>query len=125
MEKIIYMAELLGNLHTLFKVLMIVGWVAFVIVFLIAGECGCFDCNESDDCVIKTILKALAIVAIISTFVTVFLPTKKTYLRMNGEKITKELKENSRWKKELPEDMVIELEEWTKENNLENDDSSL
>ena len=122
MEHIIYTSEVLGSLHWLFRILMIVGWMVLVIFLLSGAESGMFDVPESNDKGFRLTLRISGLVAIISTLLFILVPSKELYLRMQGEKIMTELEENSYWKKELPSEIVVELEKWIKENNH---DSSL
>ena len=111
MEKIIYTAELIGNLNLFLNIIMTIGWVVFVIDFFASGESGSLEYPKT-----RKQLGILFGVAMILTMAVIFIPSKRTYLRMHAAEVIEEYQENSYWKKALPESTVQIINEWIKEN---------
>ncbi len=111
MEKIIYTAELIGDLNLFLNIIMTIGWVVFVIYFCASGESGSLEYPKT-----RKQLGILFCIAMILTLAVVFIPSKRTYLRMHAAEVIEEYQENSYWEKALPESTVQIINEWVKEN---------
>jgi hypothetical protein len=122
MEKIIYTAEVIDKLDGLIKIFMAVGWLWLVIDFGVSADCGFLSDDEDDKYqhreFIKTVRRLFIVflVSISLTIINVFVPSKKTYLRMHAAEIIEEVQKNNYWKKSLSEKEIQIVNEWIKEN---------
>ena len=113
MEKMFYLAELIGSLNTvctafaiIFSLAMVIGWVGKIISKLSD------DYMENDKKFFKLLSKYATIFGIIFILSAVILPSKKTYLLMMGGKVVDLTIENNPQIKEIPDKTIDLLNAW-------------
>jgi hypothetical protein len=116
MEKMFYLAELIGSLDKfsigfaiIFSMAMAIGWIGRVI-----SNCGS-DYTEDDKKIFKQLSKYATIFGIIFILSAIILPSKKTYLLMMGGKVVDLTIENNPQLKEVPEKTINLLNTWIEE----------
>ena len=110
MEKIIRTAEILWGFRIVAVIVLIISVVLLLMFISGIMEIG-FKNDEERRVVIGTARTTL-FVAIISLLAVVFIPSKKTYIRMHAAKDIQALQENTYWRRELPEEEVQVMDEW-------------
>ena len=121
MEKIFYLAKFYGGINTFALVLLIVGWIVLVITGIVYLARHCDSCYRDDDedkrydRSMFIIAKVSLFVAVISTFIYIIIPDRKTYLLMSGGKVVDKYVEDSQWVKDAPEGTVKLLNDYLKE----------
>lgn len=116
MERMFYLAELIGNLDKLciaiailFSIAMTVGWIGRVI-----SSC-CSDYTEGDKKAFKQVSKYSTIFGIVFILAALILPSKNTYLLMMGGKVVDMTIENNPQLKEIPGKTIDLLNAWIEE----------
>lgn len=116
MERMFYLAELIGNLDKLciaiailFSIAMTVGWIGRVI-----SSC-CSDYTEDDKKAFKQVSKYSTIFGIVFILAALILPSKNTYLLMMGGKVVDMTIENNPQLKEIPGKTIDLLNAWIEE----------
>ena len=99
MEKIFYIAQLFGTIHDIAAI--IIGLSILALVFLAAwyfmGGLYVADAyNEKEVATCKKWVKTTLIIAIVSTLVSTFTPSKQTYLFMVGGNALEEIAKNEK-----------------------------
>jgi hypothetical protein len=97
MEKIFYLAQILGTLNDLTAVLLGLALVAILLLaiwYFTDGlyNPGTYEQKDADMC--KKWLKRSVVTAIIATLILIFVPSKKTYLFMVGGHALEEIAHN-------------------------------
>ena len=115
MERIFYLADILGAFSTLFEVFIILClcFTIFLISFAViaAHESG----KDSEDAMLlKKWAIRCGIVFIVSGLGYIFIPDKNTYLLMKGGQIVEEAYKNSSDLQELPKNTAEFLNEYIK-----------
>ena len=111
MEKIIYTADLLGKLNWLLIILVGLCWLVLIIYI----TCACPLNKEEEIRVIKRAAIGF-LICLGMTMIHIFIPSKKTYLRMHAAEVIEEIQENNYWKKSLTEKEIRIVNEWIREN---------
>lgn len=116
MERMFYIAELVGKLNKicallaiLFSIAMAIGWIGRVISTV--GE----DYTEGDKKAFKQVSKYSTIFGIIFILAALILPSKNTYLLMMGGKVVDMTIENNPQLKKIPEKTLDLLNAWIEE----------
>jgi Na+-driven multidrug efflux pump len=116
MERMFYLAELIGNLDKactaiaiIFSIGMTVGWIGRVI-----SSC-CSDYTEDDKKAFKQVSKYSTIFGIIFILAALILPSKDTYLLMMGGRVVDLTIEDNPQIKEIPEKTIDLLNAWIEE----------
>lgn len=116
MERMFYLAELIGNLDKacsaiaiIFSIAMAIGWIGRVISTV--GE----DYTEGDKKAFKQVSKYSTIFGIIFILAALILPSKNTYLLMMGGKVVDMTVENNPQLKEIPGKTIDLLNAWIEE----------
>jgi hypothetical protein len=116
MEKMFYLAELIGKLNNvctilaiLFSIAMAIGWIGRVISTI--GE----DYTECDKKALKQVSKYSTIFGIIFILAALILPSKDTYLLMMGGRVVDLTIEGNPQIKEIPEKTIDLLNAWIEE----------
>lgn len=97
MEKIFYLAQILGTLNDLTAVLLglaILGIVILAIWYFTDGLYNPSTYEQKDADMCKKWLKRSAVTAILATLILIFVPSKKTYLFMVGGHALEEIAHN-------------------------------
>lgn len=115
MEKVFYLANVLGGLEVVLVTFFIVSLIIFAvwIAFYLAEY---FDYSPDED-ELKRYGKGVLlffIVSIILSLATVFIPNKETYLLMQGSKAVEQMYNKSETLQELPKNTVNLLNEYVK-----------
>jgi predicted transporter len=116
MEKMFYLAELIGNLNKvctilaiIFSMAMAIGWIGRVISTV--GE----DYTEGDKKAFKQVSKYSTLFGILFILAALILPSKNTYLLMMGGRVVDMTVENNPQIKEIPEKTIDLLNAWIEE----------
>ena len=99
MEKIFYLAQILGAINTISITLIIIAAAALlflVIVYFSEGYYDPADYEEKDAKFCKKWMRTSLIVAIITTIISTFAPSKQTYLFMVGGHALEEIANNEK-----------------------------
>lgn len=99
MEKIFYLAQILGALNSLaiaFIVIAIVALVIFAGWYFGDGLYDPSDYEQDEARTCKKWLKTSIVTVIVATLVTIFVPNKETYLFMVGGHALEEIAKNER-----------------------------
>lgn len=132
MEKLFYLAQVIGGIHTLFGVVLSVGCVLAIVVSINAiADADEYDTGpkyEKEEHLIsykvtKKWAYRLWFIVLISALVTIFVPSKRTYLFMVGGQVVDKAIEQKPEVKELPGNTLELLNEYIKtstENLKEN-----
>ena len=99
MEKIFYLAQILGAINTISAVLIGISLFALLILVIWYFNEGYYDPAdyEKDDAkVCKKWIRTSLIVAIIATLISTFTPSKQTYLFMVGGHALEEIANNEK-----------------------------
>lgn len=103
MERMFYLAELIGSLDKVctglaivFFIAMVIGWVGRAI------SSSCDDYTDKDRKIFRLVSRYATIFGIIFILSAVILPSKKTYLLMMGGKVVDMTVENNPQLKEIP-----------------------
>ena len=132
MEKLFYLAQVIGGIHTLFGVILGVGCAIAIIVSIDAiVEADEYDtgpkCEKEEHLISHKVRKKWAyrlwFMVLISALVTIFVPSKRTYLFMVGGQVVDKAIEQKPEVKELPGNTLELLNEYIKtstENLKEN-----
>lgn len=99
MEKIFYLAQILGVLNTLaigFIVISIIALFVFAVWYFTDGLYDPSDYEEDEAHTCKKWLKTSIITIIVATLVAIFVPNKQTYLFMVGGHALEEIAKNER-----------------------------
>lgn len=126
MEKIFYLAQVLGGLNTLFAVLTGLLSVTFLFIAI-----GIIVCKSEGDEIPKEMMKmfsTIPLILIISIIGIIFIPSKQTFLFMIGGRAVDSIVEDKPEIKELPGNTFDLLNEYIKaetekvktKNNKEN-----
>lgn len=93
MEKIFYIAQLLGALNTFVTVIYVFAIVAIILLGMVyfGGELYDPDNDENGALVCKKWLKNSAIITIVAVLIAIFVPDKQTYLFMVGGRAMEEI----------------------------------
>lgn len=116
MERMFYLAELIGSLDKVctglaivFFIAMVIGWVGRAI-----SSC-CSDYTEDDKKAFKQVSKYSTIFGIVFILAALILPSKNTYLLMMGGKVVDMTIENNPQLKEIPGKTIDLLNAWIEE----------
>lgn len=116
MEKMFYLAELIGNLKKvciaiaiLFSIAMAIGWIGRVI-----SSC-CSDYSEDDKKAFKRVSIYSTIFGVVFILASIIIPSKQTYLLMMGGKVVDMTIENNPQLKEIPGKTIDLLNAWIEE----------
>lgn len=99
MEKIFYLAQILGALNTLAVALIVISIVAlsvFAVWYFSDGLYDPSDYEQDEARTCKKWLKTSIATIIVATLVTIFVPSKQTYLFMVGGHALEEIAKNER-----------------------------
>jgi formate hydrogenlyase subunit 3/multisubunit Na+/H+ antiporter MnhD subunit len=99
MEKIFYIAQLLGAISTISVVLIAISILAFIFLvvwYFSEGYYDPADFEEDDAKVCKKWIRTSLIVTIIATLISIFTPSKQTYLFMVGGHALEEIANNEK-----------------------------
>lgn len=99
MEKIFYLAHVLGTLHNLACVLLafaILAVICFVIWYISDELYEVTNYNEEESRVCKKWLKTSVVTLIISLLVAIFIPSSRAYLFMAGGDALEKIAKNER-----------------------------
>ena len=111
MEKIFYLAQIFDGLNLISGIVLVVSGIVFLIFFIMILTNCCFD---NEECLsIKKGIKISIIIFIISSILSIFIPSKKTYLLMMGGKAVDELISDTDLE-EIPANTINLLNEYIK-----------
>ena len=99
MEKIFYLAQILGSINTISVALAIISILALLILVIWYFNEGYYDpadYEENDAKLCKKWIRTSLIVAIIATLISTFTPSKQTYLFMVGGHALEEIANNEK-----------------------------
>ena len=113
MEKIFYLAQILGGLNTFSTVLLICSFI-LLITTLIAWAIGFCECDSDLTNASKKLIKPAVIGIIVGALLNIFVPSKETFLFMVGGKVVDSAISNNPEIKELPENTLNLLNEYIK-----------
>lgn len=115
MERIFYLAEIIGSLDIVCTGLAIVFFIATVIGWIGRAITTVEDYTEDVKKAFKQVSKYTTIFGIIFILSAVILPSKKTYLLMMGGKVVDMTIENNPQLKEIPGKTIDLLNAWIEE----------
>lgn len=113
MEKIFYLAQILGGLNTVSIVLLVCSFILLITALISWGLASC-DYDEDAVKVSKKLMKPAIIGIIIGALLNIFVPSKETFLFMVGGKVVDSTIANKPEIKELPENTLNLLNEYIK-----------
>lgn len=99
MEKIFYIAQLLGAINTITVIIIALSvlTLVFLAIWYFWGELyDASDYNEEEVTTCKKWVKRTLIIAIVATLVSTFVPSKQTYLFMVGGNALEEIAKNEK-----------------------------
>lgn len=99
MEKIFYIAQLLGAINTIAVIIIVLSVVTLVFLAVWYFMDDLYDAsayNEKEVATCKKWVKRTLIITIVSTLVSTFTPSKKTYLFMVGGNALEEIAKNEK-----------------------------
>lgn len=113
MEKIFYLAQILGGLNTVSIVLLVCSFI-LLITTLIVWAIGFCECDSDLTNASKKLIKPAVIGIIVGALLNIFVPSKETFLFMVGGKVVDSAIANKPEIKELPENTLNLLNEYIK-----------
>ena len=113
MEKIFYLAQILGGLNTVATVLLICSFILLITALISWGIASC-DYDEDAVKVSKKLMKPALIGIVVGALLNIFIPSKETFLFMVGGKVVDSAIANKPEIKELPKNTLNLLNEYIK-----------
>lgn len=113
MEKLFYLAQILGGLNTVFKILLVCSFILLFTALISWGIASC-DLDEGMEKCSKKLIKPALIGIIVGALLNIFVPSKETFLFMVGGKVVDSAIANKPEIKELPENTLNLLNEYIK-----------
>lgn len=113
MEKIFYLAQILGGLNTVSIVLLVCSFI-LLITTLIVWAIGFCECDSDLTNASKKLIKPAVIGIIVGALLNIFVPSKETFLFMVGGKVVDSAIANKPEIKELPENTLNLLNKYIK-----------
>ena len=113
MEKLFYLAQIFGNLHSASIALFIASLIFLGILLIVWGAASC-DLDEDTVKISKKMIKPTLICVIVGALLNIFVPSKETFLFMMGGKVVDSAISNNPEIKELPENTLNLLNEYIK-----------
>lgn len=123
MEKIFYVAQILGALNSLaiaFIVISIIAIFVFTIWYFSDGLYDPSDYEQDEARTCKKWLKTSIVTGIVATLVTIFVPDKQTYLFMVGGHALEEIAKNERVQERASRTIDL-LDQYLEKNVKESD----